>query len=63
VTTLGGLGLIATVHVAAAWLFVAFTIMHIYLTTTGHTPLAHIRSMITGYESAPDKEEAPREAP
>jgi thiosulfate reductase cytochrome b subunit len=63
VTALGGLGLIASVHVAAAWLFVAFTIMHVYLTTTGHTPLAHLRSMITGYESAPHEEEAPREAP
>jgi thiosulfate reductase cytochrome b subunit len=48
--TLGGLRMIATVHVAAAWLFVAFVIMHVYLTTTGHTPLAHIRAMIVGHE-------------
>jgi len=47
---LGGLGAIATVHVAVAWLFVAFVIMHVYLTTTGHTPFAHIRSMIVGHE-------------
>lgn len=47
---LGGLGAIATVHVAVAWLFVAFVIMHVYLTTTGHTPLAHIRAMIIGHE-------------
>lgn len=47
---LGGLGAIAMVHVAVAWLFVAFVIMHIYLTTTGHSPLAHIQAMITGHE-------------
>jgi len=48
--TLGGLRTIATLHVAVAWLFVSFVIMHVYLTTTGHTPLAHIRSMIVGHE-------------
>jgi thiosulfate reductase cytochrome b subunit len=50
VERLGGLSAIATVHVAAAWLFIAFIVMHVYLTTTGPSPLAHIRSMITGYE-------------
>jgi thiosulfate reductase cytochrome b subunit len=49
---LGGLHAIATVHVAAAWLFIAFIVMHVYLTTTGSSPLAHLRAMITGYESA-----------
>lgn len=51
---LGGLQSIATVHVAAAWLFVAFIVMHVYLTTTGPTPLAHIQSMITGRETEAD---------
>jgi thiosulfate reductase cytochrome b subunit len=50
VDSLGGLTVIASVHVAAAWLFIAFIVMHVYLTTTGSTPLAHIRSMITGCE-------------
>ena len=27
-----------------------FVISHIYLSTTGHTPLAHIKAMITGWE-------------
>lgn len=48
VERLGGLTAIAGVHVGAAWLFIAFIVMHVYLTTTGATPLAHIRSMITG---------------
>jgi len=27
-----------------------FFIVHIYFATTGHTPMAHIKAMITGYE-------------
>ena len=30
--------------------FAAFVIMHVYLTTTGHTPMASIRAMITGWD-------------
>jgi len=34
-----------------AWLFTAFIIMHVYLTTTsGHYPLDGIKAMITGWE-------------
>jgi thiosulfate reductase cytochrome b subunit len=50
IENLGGLSTIATIHVAAAWSFIAFIVMHVYLTTTGHTPLSHLRSMITGYD-------------
>jgi len=27
-----------------------FFIAHVYLTTAGHTPLSHIKAMITGWE-------------
>lgn len=56
---LGGLGAVAAAHVAAAWLFIAFIVMHVYLTTTGSTPLAHIKAMITGrgHEELPPAEE------
>jgi hypothetical protein len=27
--------------------------MHIYLTTTGHTPLANIKAMVGGWEEIP----------
>jgi thiosulfate reductase cytochrome b subunit len=50
VQRLGGLPALATVHVAAAWVFIAFIVMHVYLTTTGPSPLAYIRAMLTGYE-------------
>jgi hypothetical protein len=33
-----------------AWAFAAFIVMHIYLTTTGETPLSGIKSMVTGWE-------------
>jgi thiosulfate reductase cytochrome b subunit len=44
------LGSIALVHTAAAFMMLIFMIAHIYLATTGHTPLAHIKAMITGWE-------------
>jgi thiosulfate reductase cytochrome b subunit len=41
---------IAIAHTAAAFMMLAFAIAHAYLATTGHTPLAHIKAMITGWE-------------
>ena len=50
-----GLGAIALVHTAAAFLMLAFLIAHAYLATTGHTPLAHVKAMITGWEDLDDE--------
>jgi thiosulfate reductase cytochrome b subunit len=47
---LGGLPLLAPFHSLVAWLFAAFIVLHVYLTTTGATPLEAIRGMVTGYE-------------
>jgi thiosulfate reductase cytochrome b subunit len=49
---LGGLQLewVATGHVLGAFLMLAFLTAHVYLTTTGHTPTAHIKAMVTGWE-------------
>ena len=49
---LSGLSLpwVAMIHTGAAFLMLIFFIIHVYLTTTGHTPLAHIKAMITGWE-------------
>lgn len=41
---------VAFFHTAGAFMMLAFLIGHVYLTTTGHTPTAHIRAMITGWE-------------
>lgn len=47
---LGGLPLLAPLHTLIAWLFAAFILGHVYLTTTGATPLEAVRGMVTGYE-------------
>jgi thiosulfate reductase cytochrome b subunit len=41
---------IAVVHTIGAFMMLTFFFVHVYLTTTGHTPLAHIKTMITGWE-------------
>ena len=41
---------IAFFHVAAAFMVLAFLIVHMYLITTGHTIGAHLKAMITGWE-------------
>lgn len=45
-----GLEQVALIHTLAAFLMLLFLIVHLYLATTGHTPLAYLRAMITGWE-------------
>ncbi len=49
--SLGGLGFLLPFHSLIAWLFASFVILHVYLTTTGATPLAAIKAMISGWEA------------
>lgn len=52
---IGGLEPLAAIHTLAAWLFFAFLLMHIYLTTTaGPRWLSGIIGMITGWEELED---------
>ncbi|WP_341893057.1 cytochrome b/b6 domain-containing protein [Variovorax sp. YR752] len=46
---------VAWAHTAAAFLMLCFVIVHVYLTTTGHTVFAHIKTMVTGWEDLPDE--------
>ena len=48
--TLGGLPFLAPFHALVAWTFGTFIIVHVYMTTTGATPLEAMRAMVTGYE-------------
>lgn len=41
---------VSMVHSAGAFMMLVFFVVHVYLTTTGHTPFAHIKTMITGWE-------------
>lgn len=53
-SALGGLPWLAPFHSLLAWLFATFILGHVYLTTTGATPLEAIRGMVTGYEEVED---------
>jgi len=46
----GGLQIVSLIHTGLWVFFTAFMLIHIYLATLGHTPLAHIIAMFTGYE-------------
>ena len=50
------LGTVALIHVIAAFALVIFLVIHVYLTTTGHTLFAHIKAMITGWDEQVEEE-------
>jgi thiosulfate reductase cytochrome b subunit len=52
----GGLRVVDTVHVLIFIFFVFYMCFHPYLATLGHTPTAHIKAMITGYEDVHEEE-------
>ncbi len=54
---LGGLPVLAPFHSLVAWLFGTFIIVHVYMTTTGATPLEAMRAMVTGFEEVEVHEE------
>lgn len=56
-TCLHGKLWIAQVHSLGSWAFAAFVVAHVYLTTTGHTPLSSIKAMIGGWEEIPPAHE------
>jgi thiosulfate reductase cytochrome b subunit len=47
---------VALLHTAGGFAFILFTVVHIYMITTGHTVGAHTRAMITGWEEIPESE-------
>jgi len=48
---------IAFWHTLGAFLLMVFLVVHVYMTTTGHTPTSNIQAMITGYEDLEEDEE------
>lgn len=51
------LGTIALWHTLGAFLLMSFLVVHVYMTTTGHTPTSNIRAMLTGYEDLEENDE------
>jgi thiosulfate reductase cytochrome b subunit len=49
----GPLTVVALLHTAGAFLLVVFFVVHVYMTTTGRTPTANLKAMVTGYEEVP----------
>ncbi len=47
---------IAWAHTLGAWLLIAFVIVHVYMTTTGHTVTTNIKAMLTGWELLEEEE-------
>jgi thiosulfate reductase cytochrome b subunit len=58
VNLLGGVRIVDTVHVLIFIFFCGFIFVHVYLSSLGHTPTAHFKAMITGYEDV-EAEPAP----
>ncbi|MBB3700089.1 cytochrome b/b6 domain-containing protein [Flammeovirga yaeyamensis] len=52
---------IAFWHTLGAYFLVQFVIVHVYMTTTGHTVTENIKAMITGYEEIEVEEEKKKE--
>lgn len=52
------LRLLALIHLACAFAILAFIIVHVYMTTTGHTLTSHISAMFSGWEEVEESEVA-----
>ena len=50
------LQLIAIVHMAGAFAILTFLVVHVYMTTTGHSLSAHVKAMVTGWEAVDEHE-------
>ena len=48
------LGVVAMAHLLGAFAILIFLIVHVYMTTTGHTIFAHVKAMFTGREEVED---------
>jgi thiosulfate reductase cytochrome b subunit len=55
VSLIGGIQIADMIHVFLWIFFSAFMIVHFYLATLGHTPMAHIVAMFKGYEELHDE--------
>ena len=58
INLVGGIQIVDMMHVLLFIFFSAFIVVHFYLATLGHTPLAHIKAMFTGYEEEEEEEHA-----
>ena len=50
IEAIGGIRVLDAIHVAAAYIFVFYLLVHLYMATLGKRFYTHIKAMITGYE-------------
>jgi thiosulfate reductase cytochrome b subunit len=48
------LEVLAFIHMAGAFALFTFLVVHVYMTSTGHSLTAHFRAMCSGWEEVPD---------
>ncbi len=49
------LAIVAALHLIGAFMILIFYVVHVYMTTTGHSVTAHIQAMFTGWEDVVDE--------
>ncbi len=52
---IGGLKVLDAVHLAVAYVFVEYVLVHGYMATMGKTPFSHIKEMFTGRAEPPEE--------
>jgi thiosulfate reductase cytochrome b subunit len=55
---LSGIRVLDALHVIAAYIFLLYLVVHIYMSTLGHNVFAHTKAMIVGYEEEPNEAHA-----
>lgn len=53
---------LANLHTLGAFLLLIFLVVHVYMTTTGNTPISNIKAMVTGYEEIEEDNDDEEEA-
>jgi thiosulfate reductase cytochrome b subunit len=59
IEAIGGLRILDAIHVIAAYLFLLYLLVHLYMATLGRSFFAHFKAMIVGYEEEPTAEPTP----
>ncbi|MFP4475757.1 MAG: cytochrome b/b6 domain-containing protein [Desulfatibacillaceae bacterium] len=47
------LGVVSFIHTACAFAILIFLVVHVYMTTTGHSLTSHFKAMCTGWDEVP----------
>lgn len=54
ISSIGDVRILDAIHAVVGYVFAAYLVVHVYMSTVGQTPLTHIKAMFTGYEEEQD---------